>query len=76
PFVLSEVRVSHVFYFLAGAKFMIIASHCFYVQRCRTSYLNPSLFFGAKNSENCLNQFSGKREVRAVGSIKTLNLGF
>ncbi|HAS6341291.1 TPA: hypothetical protein I7247_22195, partial [Vibrio vulnificus] len=21
--------------------FMIIASHCFYVQRCRTSYLNP-----------------------------------
>ncbi|HAS6309527.1 TPA: hypothetical protein I7213_22960, partial [Vibrio vulnificus] len=42
-FVLSEVRVFHVFYFLAGAKFMIIASHCFYVQRCRTSYLNPSL---------------------------------
>ncbi|WP_150114979.1 hypothetical protein, partial [Vibrio sp. VPAP30] len=42
PFVLSEVRVSHVFYFLAGANFMIIASHCFYVQRCRTSYLNPS----------------------------------
>ncbi|HAS6027144.1 TPA: hypothetical protein I7142_24895 [Vibrio vulnificus] len=41
PFVLSEVRVSHVFYFLAGANFMIIASHCFYVQRCRTSYLNP-----------------------------------
>ncbi|EGR0111514.1 hypothetical protein FRN28_22225, partial [Vibrio vulnificus] len=34
--------VSHVFYFLAGANFMIIASHCFYVQRCRTSYLNPS----------------------------------
>ncbi|WP_340137176.1 hypothetical protein, partial [Vibrio vulnificus] len=31
----------HVFYFLAGANFMIIASHCFYVQRCRTSYLNP-----------------------------------
>ncbi|WP_332301448.1 hypothetical protein, partial [Vibrio parahaemolyticus] len=36
------VRVSHVFYFLAGANFMIIAFHCFYVQRCRTSYLNPS----------------------------------
>ncbi|EGR3406570.1 hypothetical protein [Vibrio parahaemolyticus] len=34
------------------------------------------LFFGAKNSENCLNQFSGKREVREVGSIRTLNLGF
>ncbi|WP_337923502.1 hypothetical protein, partial [Vibrio sp. S12_S33] len=42
PFNLSEVRVLHVFYFLAGAKMMIIASHCFYVQRCRTSYLNPS----------------------------------
>ncbi|EPE5859152.1 hypothetical protein M2G91_21465, partial [Vibrio vulnificus] len=26
------------------------------------------LFFGAGNSERCLNQFSGKREVRAVGS--------
>ncbi|KAB0300295.1 hypothetical protein F2Z80_24765 [Vibrio fortis] len=44
PFVLSEVRVSHVFYFLAGANFMIIASHCFYVQRCRTSYLNPRFY--------------------------------
>ncbi|HFQ5589668.1 TPA: hypothetical protein ACGUM0_004435 [Vibrio vulnificus] len=29
-------------------------------------------FFGAKNSENYLNQFSRKRE----GSIRTLNLGF
>ncbi|EGR0063760.1 hypothetical protein FMH16_14745 [Vibrio vulnificus] len=43
PFVLSEVCVFHVFYFLAGAKFMIIAPYCFYVQRCRTSYLNPRL---------------------------------
>ncbi|TBT62244.1 hypothetical protein CGK63_01165 [Vibrio parahaemolyticus] len=34
------------------------------------------LFFGAKNSENCLNQFSGKREVRAVGSIRNPFLGF
>ncbi len=34
------------------------------------------LFFGARNSENCLNQFSGKREVRAVGSIRDLILGF
>ncbi|EOC1819668.1 hypothetical protein [Vibrio parahaemolyticus] len=33
-------------------------------------------FFGAGASENCLNQFSRKYEVRAVGSIKTLNLGF
>ncbi|EEN99554.1 hypothetical protein VCG_000777 [Vibrio cholerae 12129(1)] len=34
------------------------------------------LFFGAGNSERCLNQFSGKREVRAVGSISVLILGF
>ncbi|WP_031831461.1 hypothetical protein [Vibrio parahaemolyticus] len=34
------------------------------------------LFFGAENSERYLNQLSGKREVREVGSIKTLNLGF
>ncbi len=34
------------------------------------------LFFGAENSENCLSQFSSKREVRAVGSISNLNLVF
>ncbi|MCU8163874.1 hypothetical protein M2H13_22335, partial [Vibrio vulnificus] len=34
------------------------------------------LFFGAENSESCLNRFSGKREVRAVGSIRSLFLGF
>ncbi|EHA1127641.1 hypothetical protein FG475_21620 [Vibrio navarrensis] len=32
------------------------------------------LFFGAENSENCLNQFSRKHEVRAVGSIRNLIL--
>ncbi len=32
PFILGEVRVFHVFYFLAGANFMIIAPYCFYVQ--------------------------------------------
>ncbi|ENV2994689.1 hypothetical protein ACFJZ3_004430 [Vibrio vulnificus] len=34
------------------------------------------LFFGAKNSKSCLSQFSGKRYVRAVGSIGNLILGF
>ncbi|MCU8315841.1 hypothetical protein M2G92_11345 [Vibrio vulnificus] len=34
------------------------------------------LFFGAGNSENCLNQFSGKHEVRAAGLISNLILGF
>ncbi|MGL1062606.1 hypothetical protein ACSTD8_22355, partial [Vibrio vulnificus] len=35
-----------------------------------------TLFFGAGNSENCLIQFSSKREVRAVGAISILNTGF
>ncbi len=34
------------------------------------------LFFGAENSERCLSQFSGKREVSAASSISTSNLGF
>ncbi|EPE4789853.1 TPA: hypothetical protein ACGVAU_004669 [Vibrio vulnificus] len=34
------------------------------------------LFFGVRSSENCLNQLSGKREVRASGSIGNLILGF
>ncbi|WP_080608899.1 hypothetical protein, partial [Vibrio vulnificus] len=34
------------------------------------------LFFGAENSECCLNQLSGKREVRAVGSIQKFDLRF
>ncbi|TKE90400.1 hypothetical protein FCV61_23480, partial [Vibrio sp. F12] len=50
PFVLSEVRVSHVFYFLAGANFMIIASHCFYVQRCHHHLL---FFFNLDSSTKC-----------------------
>ncbi|HFU0486679.1 TPA: hypothetical protein ACGTTP_004681, partial [Vibrio parahaemolyticus] len=34
------------------------------------------LFFGAGNSESCLNQFSRKGEVRVAGSISNLILGF
>ncbi|WP_134981124.1 hypothetical protein [Vibrio metoecus] len=34
------------------------------------------LFVGAENSECCLNQLSGKREVRVVGSIRNLILVF
>ncbi|EGR1514697.1 TPA: hypothetical protein I7730_25835 [Vibrio vulnificus] len=33
-------------------------------------------FLGAKNSESCLSQFSGKHEIRPVGSISNLTLGF
>ncbi len=35
-----------------------------------------TLFFGAENSESCLNQFSGKCEVKVTGSISNLILGF
>ncbi|RZR04055.1 hypothetical protein D8T43_21370 [Vibrio vulnificus] len=34
------------------------------------------MFFGARKSENCLNQILGKREVRAAGSIRNPFLGF
>ncbi|WP_242402001.1 hypothetical protein [Vibrio sp. S234-5] len=34
------------------------------------------LFFGAGNSENCLSQFSGKREVGAAGSISISTTSF
>ncbi|POB75803.1 hypothetical protein CRN35_22485 [Vibrio vulnificus] len=34
------------------------------------------LFFGARNLENCLIQFLGKCEVRAVGLIRNPFLGF
>ncbi|MGL1014573.1 hypothetical protein ACSTEF_22690, partial [Vibrio vulnificus] len=34
------------------------------------------LFFGTGSSENCLNRFSGKREVSAAGLIRNPFLGF
>ncbi|EGQ8157985.1 hypothetical protein DC846_14055 [Vibrio parahaemolyticus] len=34
------------------------------------------LFFGARNSENCLNQFLSNYAVRAVGSIRNPFLVF
>ncbi|HAS6373363.1 TPA: hypothetical protein I7236_21200 [Vibrio vulnificus] len=39
-------------------------------------FVGKLAFVGAKNSESCLNQFSGKREVRAIGSIRNVILGF
>ncbi|EOK5726414.1 hypothetical protein ACWOKN_004336 [Vibrio vulnificus] len=42
----------------------------------RLALFSGHLFFGAKNSEICLSQFSGKCEVRAVGAIGNLILGF
>ncbi|EOA6644682.1 hypothetical protein M2H07_23430, partial [Vibrio vulnificus] len=42
----------------------------------RWALFSGHLFFGAGNSEGCLNQFSGKCEVKVTGSISNLILGF
>ncbi|EOX3409984.1 hypothetical protein ACPFT9_003592, partial [Vibrio cholerae] len=49
---------------------------CLSASWLRLALFSGHLFFGAGNSERCLNQFLGKREVRAVGSISILNTGF
>ncbi len=48
----------------------------FSASRLQWALFSGHLFFGVGSSENCLNQFSGKREVRAAGSISNLILGF
>ncbi|KJR34123.1 hypothetical protein BOO91_21255 [Vibrio navarrensis] len=60
---------------------VILCSFGFSVLSLSASWLQWALFsghffFGAGNSENCLNQYSGKREVRAAGSIRNLILVF
>ncbi len=42
----------------------------------RLALFSGHLFFGAGNSENCLNQFSSKREVGSAGSISVLTTSF
>ncbi|EGR0728939.1 hypothetical protein EW095_10280 [Vibrio cholerae] len=49
---------------------------CFSASRLQWARFSGQLFFGAGNSASCLIQFSGKREVMAVGSIGNLILGF
>nr|WP_241545582.1 hypothetical protein [Vibrio vulnificus] len=49
---------------------------CFSASWLQWARFSGQLFFGAGSSENCLNQFTGKREVMAVGSISILNTGF
>ncbi|MBG0761441.1 hypothetical protein BOO22_18725 [Vibrio cidicii] len=48
---------------------------CLSASWLRLALLSGHLFFGAGNSENCLNQFLGKREVGSAGSISILNTG-
>ncbi|EHI9279614.1 hypothetical protein J9101_004356 [Vibrio vulnificus] len=49
---------------------------CCSASRLRLALFSGQLFFGAGNSESCLSQFSGKHEVRPVGSISNQILGF
>ncbi|HAS8389512.1 TPA: hypothetical protein I7701_22735 [Vibrio vulnificus] len=43
---------------------------------CFERYFSGHPFLVAKNSESCLNQLLGKREVRSVDSIRSPFLGF
>nr|WP_237333839.1 hypothetical protein [Vibrio anguillarum] len=58
---------------LCSFGFLVLSLSASWLQWARFS---GQLFFGAGNSANCLNQFSGKREVGAVGSISNLILVF
>ncbi|EOK5742847.1 hypothetical protein ACM6WG_004400, partial [Vibrio vulnificus] len=49
---------------------------CLSASLLQWALFSGQLFFGAGNSANCLNHFLGKSEVRAVGSIGNLILGF
>ncbi len=62
-----------VMVFLCSLSFLILCSSASWLQ---WALFSGHLFFGAGNSESCLNQFSRKREVRVAGSISNLILGF
>ncbi|POB03672.1 hypothetical protein [Vibrio vulnificus] len=59
--------------FLCSLSFLALSLSASWLQ---WALFSGHLFFGAENSECCLNQFSGKREVRVAGSISNLILGF
>ncbi len=59
--------------FLCSLGFSVL---CLSASWLQWALLSGHPLLGAKNSESCLNQFSGNREVRAVGSIRNLILGF
>ncbi|EGQ9833328.1 hypothetical protein F6X00_12170 [Vibrio vulnificus] len=70
--MLNHVK-SVVYGFLCSLSWLFL---CLSASWLQWALFSGHSFFGAENLENCLNQFSGKREVRAVGSISNLNLGF
>ncbi|RZP54316.1 hypothetical protein [Vibrio vulnificus] len=59
--------------FLCSLSFLALSLSASWLQ---WALFSGHLFFGAENSECCLSQFSGKREVSAASSISTSNLGF
>ncbi|EGR1425838.1 hypothetical protein ACHELS_004253 [Vibrio vulnificus] len=59
--------------FLSSLNFLVL---CLSASWLQWALFSGHLFFDAGNSESCLNQFLGKREVRAVGLIRNLILGF
>ncbi|WP_206780083.1 hypothetical protein, partial [Vibrio vulnificus] len=62
-----------VMFFLCSLGWLVLSLSASWLQ---WALFSGHLFFGAGNSERCLSQYSGKREVRAVGSTKSLILGF
>ncbi|HAS8443637.1 TPA: hypothetical protein I7740_23815 [Vibrio vulnificus] len=70
--MLNQLK-SVVYGFLCSLGLLVLCSSA---SRFHWALLSGHLFFGAGNSENCLIQFSGKREVRAVGSIRNPFVGF
>ncbi|MDK2702655.1 hypothetical protein QO226_22505 [Vibrio vulnificus] len=59
--------------FLCSLGFSVL---CLSASWLQWALFSGHLFFGARNSESCLNQFLGQRAVRAVGSIRNPFLGF
>ncbi|MER0262978.1 hypothetical protein ABRZ80_22575 [Vibrio vulnificus] len=60
-------------FFLCSIGWLVLSLSASWLQ---WALFSGHLFFGAGNSERCLNQFSGKSEVRSVGSISNLISGF
>ncbi|HAS8448247.1 TPA: hypothetical protein I7729_22090, partial [Vibrio vulnificus] len=66
-------KISGLWYFFLSSAFLVL---CLSASQLLCALFSGHLFIGAENYEYCLNQFSGKREVRAVGTIRNLILGF
>ncbi|EPJ2011951.1 hypothetical protein ACTE84_004410, partial [Vibrio vulnificus] len=66
-------KISGLWFFFVPSAFLV---WCLSASWLLWALFSGHPFLGAKNSESCLNQFLGKREVRAGGSIRNPFLGF